>query len=187
MGKLIGSHLSDSEQLLGFTAYIHHLARVKWLSTQGRAIDPTANGLSAFAGYTFVRIKMNDPDAISAIRKYQPTFDPKDLTITATSFSGHISTAAHGFVNALEMSGEFNFVKTLPIFVQAAVCGVMLQKMFGVTAAEILLPSIICRSEHSLRQLEEKTRFGILCTLTGHCKSLFGVRHAVFGSSRDRV
>jgi len=33
---------------------------------------------------------------------------------------------------------------------------------------------------------EEKTRFGILCTLKGHCKSLFGVRHAVFGPDLPR-
>lgn len=163
-----GRHLSDSEQLLGYTAYIYHLARINSLSLRDRE-RVLADIVEACAGVcAAVRLMMSQPSVVPAIRKYHPTFDPNEMTTAPTNLGGGVERATGLVIGGIQADGYFNSLKAFSIPAQVAICYFMLNKMFGPNATEILLPSTVMRSELDFKKFGE--------TLDENLRSLEGGR-----------
>jgi hypothetical protein len=155
VSEVTGRLPSECEQLLAFTAYVYHRARIESLPSQDVSRVQQDVVQAAKVAYIFLRVVMAEPAVSSAIRKCDSSFDPTDTTTTTTNFGGRINNAAAVYINTMKTASGFPLIRKLPLRVILAICRVMLEETFGVSAAEILVPSGVLKSDLDLKQFGE--------------------------------
>jgi hypothetical protein len=98
VSQVTGRLPSECEQLLGFTAYVYHLARVESLPPADRLRIQQDVVQAAKVAYIFLRVVMAEPAVGSAIRKRDASFDPIDITTTTANFGSRINNAATVYI-----------------------------------------------------------------------------------------